>query len=139
MATTAVITLTSDIMPNYGGYSKTMTLTEAGALTDLKETTGFSRRKLASTSKVDLFTMELINPTTTDTITGAKVFIKNIGYNGTIDKAVGVMVFINSQEIGRLYGGDWLMMPVDTSDGEDIEVKPDTDDALVLEWVMFYQ
>jgi len=139
MATTAAITITSDIIPNFGSYTKEMTLTEAGTLTDLKETTGYSRKKLASTTKVDLFTMANTFVDTTATITGAKVFIKNLGYNNEIDKSVGVKVLINSVEIGILYGGDWLMMPVVASDGEDIEVKPETDDAVVLEWALFYQ
>ena len=139
MATTAAITITSDIIPNFGSYTKEMTLTEAGTLTDLKETTGYSRKKLASTTKVDLFTMANTFVDTTATITGAKVFIKNLGYNNEIDKSVGVKVLINSVEIGVLYGGDWLMMPVVASDGEDIEVKPETDDAVVLEWALFYQ
>ena len=139
MATTAAITLTSDIIPNFGSYTKSMTLTEAGSLVDLKETTGYSRKKLASTTKVDLFTMANTFVDTTATTTGAKVFIKNLGYNDIIDKSVGVKVLINSVEIGILYGGDWLMMPVVASDGEDIEVKPETDDAVVLEWALFYQ
>ena len=53
MATTAQITVDSDIMPGFGSYSKTMTLTEAGTTIDVKETTGYSRRKLATASKVD--------------------------------------------------------------------------------------
>jgi hypothetical protein len=140
MATTATITLASDIMSGFSGISNTMTLTEAGTLTDLKETTGYSRKKLSSTSKVDLFTMADTNTTLgVDASTGAKVFIKNIGYLGNEDKSVGVKVFINSVEIGLLYGGDWLMMPLATTDTEDVEVQPATDDAVVLEWVMFYQ
>jgi len=35
MATTASITLASDIMTNFGGYTKSMTLTEAGTLIDV--------------------------------------------------------------------------------------------------------
>ena len=57
MATTADITLTSTIMPNFGSYTKSMTLTEAGSTTDISETTGYARRQLSSTSKVDLVTM----------------------------------------------------------------------------------
>ena len=140
MATTATITLASDIMAGFGGITNTMTMTEAGTLTDLKETTGYSRKKLASTTKVDLFTMADTNTTLgTDTTTGAKIFIKNIGYNGIITKDIGVKVFINSVEIGVLYGGDWLIMPLSTVDAEDVEVKPGDDNAVVLEWAMFYQ
>ena len=139
MATTAAITISSDIIPGFSSYSKSMTLTEAGTTTDLKETTGYSRKKLQSTSKVDLFTMANTFVDTAATTTGAKLFIKNLGWNNVIDKSVGVKVFINSVEIGVLYGGDWLMMPVVASDGEDVEVQLETDDAVVLEWTLFYQ
>ena len=139
MATTAAITISSDIIPGFSSYSKSMTLTEAGTTTDLKETTGYSRKKLQSTSKVDLFTMANTFVDTVATTTGAKLFIKNLGWNNVIDKSVGVKVFINSVEIGVLYGGDWLMMPVVASDDEDVEVQPETDDAVVLEWTLFYQ
>ena len=139
MATTAQITLTSDIIPNFGSYTKTMTLTKAGTSNDLTETTGYSRRKLASNSKVDLITManELVEPADN---TAAKVYIRNVGNTaGVLDKSVGVKVIINSIDIGVLYGGDWLMMPVTVVDGEDIEVKPQTDDVVILEYAMFYE
>tara|TARA_Y100001938_G_scaffold146769_1_gene226410 strand:+ start:1000 stop:1419 length:420 start_codon:yes stop_codon:yes gene_type:complete len=139
MATTATITLNTDIIPYFSSYSKTMTLTEAGTSIDLKETTGYSRKKLVSASKVDLFTMANTAVDTTATTTGAKVFIKNIGYQGEITKDKGVKVLINSVELGVLYGGDWMMIPVTAADGEDIEVQPDTDDAVVLEYAMFFQ
>tara|TARA_Y100001963_G_C6581208_1_gene353509 strand:+ start:245 stop:670 length:426 start_codon:yes stop_codon:yes gene_type:complete len=139
MATTADITISSDILSGFGSYTKSMTLTKAGTQNDLTETTGYSRRKLASDSKVDLITManELVEPLDN---TAAKVFIKNIGNSqGVIDKSVGVTVLINSVEIGVLYGGDWLMMPVAVVDAEDIEVKPATDDVVILEYAMFYE
>ena len=139
MATTASISLSSSIMPNFGGYSKSMTLTEAGTTIDIKETTGYARRQLSAASKVDLVTMAnlLVGEDTTNL--SHKIFIKNIGYRDTIDKATGVKVYINSVEIGVLYGGDWMMCPVIASDNEDIEVEPLTDDTVVLEWVMFYE
>jgi len=142
MATTATISIASDIMTGFAGISKTMTLTEAGGTSDLKETTGYSRKKLASDSKVDLFTMANTSVTSADNV-GAKVFIKNIG-NGAVPTSIiakdkGVKVFINAVEVGLLYGGDWMMVPVSTVDAEDIEVQPETDDAVVLEYVMFYQ
>ena len=139
MATTAQITITSDIIPNFGSYTKTMTMTKAGTSNDLTETTGYSRRKLASNSKVDLITManELVEPADN---TAAKVYIRNVGNTaGVIDKSIGVKILINSVEIGVLYGGDWLMMPVTVVDGEDIEVQPETDDVVILEYAMFYE
>ena len=143
MATTATVTLNSDISAGFGGISKTMTLTKAGTNNDITETTGFSRRKLASTSAVDLITManELVEPSDN---TAAKVYIKNIGNNGVIDKSKYVTISIGdtsgtTQQIGRLYGGDWLMMPVTVVDDMDIVATPETDDIVVLEYTMFFE
>ena len=139
MATTAQVTITSDILTGFSSVVKSMTLTKAGTTNDITETTGYSRRKLASITKVDLITManELVEPSDN---TAAKVYIKNIGNSqGVIDKSVGVKVLINSVEIGVLYGGDWLLMPVTVVDGEDIEVKPETDDIVILEYAMYYE
>ena len=144
MATTAQITITSGILPNFGSYTKSMTMTKAGALTDITETTGFSRRKLAATTAVDLITManELVEPSDN---TAAKVYIQNIGDGkGNIDKSTYVTVSIGdtggtTQQVGRLYGGDWLMMPATVVDDMDIVVAPSTNDAVVLEYTMFYE
>ena len=143
MATTAAITISSDIGMG-AGLSKTMTLTKAGALTDIEETTGFSRRKLAATTAVDLITManELVEPSDN---TAAKVYVQNIGDGkGTIDKSTYVTVSIGdtggtTQQIGRLYGGDWLMMPVTVVDDMDVVAAPSTNDAVVLEYTMFFE
>ena len=139
MATTATITIASDIVSGFGGITETMTLTQAGTITDIDSTTGFQRRKLSATSAVDLVTMasELIEPK--DSV-AAKIFIKNIGDGkGNIDKAVGVTIGVNSEAIGKLYGGDWMMMPLTCIDADDVTATPETDNTVVLEFVMFYE
>tara|TARA_R100000353_G_C6494156_1_gene192473 strand:- start:465 stop:908 length:444 start_codon:yes stop_codon:yes gene_type:complete len=146
MATTATITLASDISAAYSGYSKTMTLTKADTNNDIEETTGFSRRKLASTSAVDLIRMadaSLLQETAD--AKAAKVFVQNVGDGkGNIDKSTYVTISIGDtggtpQEIGRLYGGDWAMFPVTGADDKDVVATPSTDDAVVLEYVMFFE
>ena len=139
MATTATITIASDIVSGFGGITETMTLTQAGTTTDIDSTTGFQRRKLSATAAVDLVTMasELIEPK--DSV-AAKIFIKNIGNgSGSIDKAVGVRIGIQSEPVGKLYGGDWMMMPLTCIDADDVTATPETDDTVVLEFVMFYE
>ena len=139
MATTATITIASDIVSGFGGITETMTLTQAGTTTDIDSTTGFQRRKLSAASAVDLVTMasELIEPK--DSV-AAKIYIKNIGDgNGNIDKAIGVTIGINSEPVGKLYGGDWMMMPLTCIDADDVTATPETDDTVVLEFVMFYE
>ena len=144
MATTAQITITSDIMPNFGSYTKSMTMTKAGALTDIEETTGFSRRKLAATTAVDIITManELVEPSDN---TAAKVYIRNVGDGkGTISKDDYVTISIGDtggtpHEVGKLYGGDWLLMPLTVVDDKDVVATPSSNDAVVLEYMMFYE
>ena len=138
MATTATISISSDIAPGFGGINASMTLTQAGALTDIDSTTGFQIRKLAAASEVDLITManELVEPEDSQ---AAKIYIRNIGYRGVIDKSVGVTIGVNAEPIGKLYGGDWMMMPLTTIDADDITATPGTNDTVVLEYVMFYE
>ena len=144
MATTCSVTISSDIAPGLGTISKSMTLTKAGTINDLEETTGFSRRKLAATTAVDLITManELVEPSDN---TAAKVYIRNIGDGkGTIDKSQYVTISIGdtasaTQEIGRLYGGDWLLMPLTVVDDKDVVAAPSTDNTVVLEYIMFFE
>ena len=147
MATTAIINISSDIAPGFGGISNTMTLTKAGTINDLEETTGFSRVKLSGTPGTgkDIVRMatELID--TTATTTGAKVYVINIcDGNGKIDKSTYVTIQLGNigtlvQEIGRLYGGDWLLMPLTTADDVDVVAVAQDNNAVVLEYVMFYE
>ena len=138
MATIATISMASDISPGFGGISASMTLTQGGTLTNIDSTTGFQIRKLASTNEVDLITManELVEPADSK---AAKIYIRNIGYRGVIDKSVGVTIGINAQAIGKLYGGDWLVMPLTCIDADDVTATPETNDTVVLEYVMFYE
>jgi hypothetical protein len=139
MATICTINISSDIAPGFGGISESMTLTQAATITDIEATTGFQRRKLSAASAVDLITMasELIEPK--DSV-AAKVYVRNIGDGkGNIDKSTGVTIGVNAEPIGKLFGGDWLMMPLTCIDADDLTATPDTDDTVVLEFVMFYE
>jgi len=139
MATIATINISSDIAPGFGGISEEMTLTQAGNLVDIDSTSGFQIRKLSAATAVDLVTManELVEPK--DSV-AAKIFIRNIGYKGVVDKSVGVTIGVNAEPIGKLYGGDWMMMPLTCIDADDITADPSpSDDTVVLEYVMFYE
>ena len=139
MATTCTISIGSDILSGFGGISESMTLTQAGTVTDIDSTTGFQRRKLSATGAVDLVTMasELIEPK--DSV-ASKIYIRNIGDGkGNIDKSVGVTIGVNAEPIGKLFGGDWMMLPLTCIDADDVTANPATDDTVVLEFVMFYE
>ena len=136
MATTCTVSISTDIAPGFGGISESMTFTQAGSLVDIDSTTGFSIRKLSATAAVDLITMasELVEPK--DSV-AAKIYIRNIGYRNVIDKSVGVTIGVKSEPIGKLYGGDWMMMPLTTIDADDVTATPDTADTVIIEYVMF--
>ena len=139
MATICTINISSDIAPGFGGISESMTLTQAGTVTSIDSTTGFQRRKLSATAAVDLVTMasELIEPK--DSV-ASKIYIRNIGDGkGNVDKSVGVTIGVNAEPIGKLFGGDWMMMPLTCIDADDVTATPATDDTVVLEFVMFYE
>tara|TARA_R100000426_G_scaffold87318_1_gene71381 strand:+ start:440 stop:892 length:453 start_codon:yes stop_codon:yes gene_type:complete len=148
MATTCTVSITSDIAPGFGGISESMTLTQAGTVTDIDSTTGFQIRKLKSTSTVDLITManELVEPKDASaegggaTHSAGKIYIRNIGDgNGNIDKSVGVTIGINAEPLGKLFGGDWMMAPLTCIDADDVTATPDNDNTVVLEYIMFYE
>ena len=139
MATTCTINISSDAAPGFGGISESMTLTQAGTIIDIDSTTGFQRRKLSATAAVDLVTMASENIEPKDSV-ASKIYIRNIGDGrGNIDKSVGVTIGVNAEPIGKLYGGDWMMMPLTCIDADDVTANPATDDTVVLEFVMFYE
>ena len=135
MATTqATITLSSsDMMDNNISISNTATLTTAGTETGLTETTGLARRKFASTSKVDLVT---IANTDVPQDKATKLFIRNTNARAS-DKYV--LILINSQEIGRLYGGDWMFVPLVGASGEDVEIDPSDATETIIEYMVFFE
>jgi len=147
MATTAAITIASDIYSGFSGITKTMTLTKAGTTNDLEETTGFSRVKLSGTTATDFIRMATELVDTTATTTGAKVYVKNIGDGkpgSTPPKDKYVTIQIGNigtavQEVGRLYGDDWMVFPVTTADDVDVIAIAQDDNVVVLEYVMFYE
>ena len=150
--TTATITLaSSDIADNSISISNTATLTKAGSTTGLDKTSGLRRRTLTATTSVDLIQLDHFQETG-EVITenkAAKVYIKNLGTS----TAEHVKVCIgqedasaDTEEIGRLYGGDWMFFPwagvwtsADHNDNEDIYVIPSNSDSVTLEWMVIYE
>ena len=132
--TTATISLaSSDMMDNIISISNTATLTTAGTATGVTETTGLARRKFASSSKVDLVT---IANTDIPTDKSTKIFIRNTNERHA---SKYVIILLNSQEIGRLYGGDWMFMPLLGGSGEDIEIDPSDTTETIIEYMVFFE
>ena len=136
--TTAQITLTStDIADNALSISNTMTLTTAGTETGITETTGLARKKIASSSLADLITVANTDVTAAKS---AKVYIKN---TSTATDKYGLVGIGDSSGtpiyIGRLYGGDWMLIPWDANSGEDITMTMSDSTETIIEYMVFFE
>ena len=143
MATTATINITSDITDSISfSISETMTMTKADGTIDLEETTGLAQRTFSgNTTQVVLIDVDQVGGLTAGGEVAHKVYIRNTG----TDKTKGFRVFLadttdDTEEIGILYGQDWMLMPWLASDAnEDIMVQPTSSEKMTLEYAVFHQ
>ncbi len=117
--TTATITLSSgDLTGDALALSSTATLTKAGELTGLDETTGVARKSLSFPSSATIDSTVLFRADDFKDNGANKVYIKNNSTSATEyltlyltgDRAqvAGEDALV---EIGRLYAGDWTFFP----------------------------
>jgi hypothetical protein len=143
MATTAEINITSDITDSISfSINESMTMTQADGTLDLEETTGLAQRTFSgNTTQVVLLDVSAVGGLTAGGEVAHKVYIRNTG----TDKTKGFRVFLadttdDTEEIGILYGQDWMLMPwLATDANEDIMVQPTSSDKMTLEYVVFHQ
>ena len=135
----ATITLSSsDMMDNTISISNTSTLTKAGNDTGLSETSGLARKKTNTGSNTVLLNTDAGIGTDVTAGGANKVYIKNANARG--DGSKFVTILLEDTEIGKLYGGDWLFMPWDsTSSGKDIEFTASDTTETTLEYILFFE
>ena len=156
MATTATITLSSDIMANYGGYSKSMTMTKAGTNNGLERTSGLQRKYLTDKKHVDLLVGAAGTVADMTLTSAAKVYIKYLEADASKYVTIGLgnaknnadlAATVNDNdatffELGRLYGDEWMIIPWSgTSSTGDITVHPSvatTADEAIVEYIVFF-
>ena len=131
--TTAAISVSSDIADSNISVSNTANLWTAGTTTGLNTMTSVTK-VLASTNQVDLITTGSVSTThayvyinnpSTDHTEYFKITIGNAGAGAPTD----------TEEIGRLYGGDWMWMPWDVDD--DICITPSVSTDMTVEYQVF--
>jgi len=134
----ASVNISSDIMSYPVSISKSMTMKKAGTCNGLELANGLSSKKFTATTQVDLYAYD----TNTTTSGGAnKVYIRNTGS----DKAEYFKVTLADttdavEEIGRLYGGDWMLFPWEAASADhDIMVQPSTTEIMTIEYMVFYE
>ena len=140
MATTATINITSDITDSISfSISETMTMTKADGTIDLEETTGLAQRTFSGNT-----TQVVLIDVSAESITASganKVYIRNTGADKTQHFKITLAdTTDDTEEIGRLYGGDWMLLPYLATDAnEDIMVQPTSSDKMTLEYAVFFQ
>jgi hypothetical protein len=149
----------SDLSGNSLALSKTMKMkkhTTSSSTTDgLEFTSGLVRRTFTSLNHVDLITSGAQNygtPTASDSNAANKIYIKNTGSSSTEYFEVGLGTSSGSGTatsdaiggthlaIGRLYGGDWMLIPghLKATVG-DVTVKPSTAEKMTAEFMVFFE
>ena len=142
MATTAAISITSDITDSLTtSINASMTMYQADGTLDLEETTGLAQRTFSgNTTQVVLIDVSATAVTAGGAV-AHKVYIRNTG----TDKTKGFKVFLadatdDTEEIGTLFGQDWMLMPwLASAAAEDIMVQPSSSDKMTLEYAVFHQ
>jgi len=109
--TTATITLAStDLLTDELSLASTATLTTAGTSTGLTGTSGLGRTNFTN----DPIQSKVIYRSDDATANGAnKVYLKNLSTTAT----QYFTVFIDQEEMGRLYAGDWALFPWSATSG----------------------
>ena len=131
----ATISINSDISSYPTIINKTMTMKKAGSCHGLDETTGLRTKKFGAVTTAAVIVEH--DELTDDK--AHKVYIRN----ASSDKAGYFYVAYNasaaaattSETIGKLYGGDWMLMPYDG--GTNITVASNGTDEQVLEYMVF--
>ena len=146
------LAITSDIVDGLA-VNQTMTLNKADSTVGLELTTGLARRSFTSTNQVDLLTAGSGIAADVTASKSAKLYIKNVGSDSTkyfiIGKGnssgSGTETTIDGSgtayyRIGRLYGGDWMLIPWDAaSTTGDITIQPSSATKMDVEYMVFYE
>jgi len=117
--------------------SNTATFYTAGTDTGITETTGLARKKTNSGSNTVLLDSGAGAAADVTADKSAKVYIKNINDRG--DGTKYVTILLTAVEIGRLYGGDWMLIPWSGGSGKDIEFTASDTTETTLEYCVFYE
>lgn len=146
------LAITSDIVDGLA-VNQTMTLNKADSTVGLELTTGLAKRSFTSTNQVDLLTAGSGISADVTADKSAKVYIKNVGSDSTKYFIIGkgnasggtTETEIGSDttayyRIGRLYGGDWMLIPWDAaSTTGDITIQPSSATKMDVEYMVFYE
>ena len=128
--TTATITLSSaDLTNDTLALTQTTNLNKAGTVTGLDQTTGVGRITRGSTADYTL-----LSSANYGDAKAHKVYLKNTSSTAT----EYITLKVNTQEIGRLYAGDWAFMPWSAGPTSDIKITPSAVN-MTLEYMIIFE
>ena len=129
--TTASITISSgDLTGDALSLSSTSTLTKAGSATGLDQTTGVARKFFATAQTA----YNLIAAADYTADKAHKVYIKNTSTSNS--EFITVEVGATNLSLGRLYGGDWCLLPWDGANDIDIDTSAVN---MTVEYLVIYE
>jgi hypothetical protein len=129
--TTATLTLSSsDLTGDALSLTTTATLTKAGVTTGLDQTTGVSRKSFATAQTA----YNLIAAADYTADKAHKLYIKNT--STTAAEYITVEVGATNLSLGRLYAGDWMLVPYDGNNDIDIDTSAVN---MTVEYMVIYE
>lgn len=133
--TTATINITSDIGPGIS-ISKTMEMHKLQSPVGLEETSGLRAKKFTATTAVVIIEEDEFTNTK-----ASKLYVRNTGSSREdffyVAKNSGAAAAATTETIGKLYGGDFMLMPYDGA--TDITVAPSVATTMNLEYIVFVE
>jgi len=136
--TTATLTLSSaDLTGDALSLSTTATLTKAGTVTGLDQTTGVARKVYtAAVTNEKLIDKTLFSDWTSGDQVAHKVYIKNLSTTATEYVTISFDDGSNTIGIGMLYAGDWCFLPYEGT--KDIEITTSSAN-MTIEYLVIYE
>ena len=137
MATTnATITISSDIMSYPISINKQMTMKKLGSSDGLEETSGLRTKKFTATTATTVIEEDEFTNTK-----ASKVYMRNTGSSKSdyfyVAKHASAAAATTTETIGKLYGGDWMLIPYAAD--VDITVAASTAETMTLEYMVFVE
>ena len=133
--TTATLTINSDIMSYPIRINKSMTMHKLQSCNGLEETTGLRAKKFTSTTAAVIVEHDELTDNKAH-----KLYIRNAGTSKAnffyiAYHASAAAAATDGETIGKLYGGDWMLIPYDGN--SNITVASSTTDTQHLEYMVF--
>ena len=139
MATTnANLTITSDIINGMPiNITKSMVMRKLGSTVGLEETSGLRTKKFTATDAIVGIEEDEFTNTK-----ASKVYMRNTGSSKAdffyvAKHASAAAADTDAETIGKLYGGDWMLIPYAAD--VNITVAPNTAETMTLEYMVFVE